>query len=118
MKTLVRKARKVAGYGNVVRSHMAAIAFTKSMEVIATAHNRRVSGQNFWTEHAEVVLLHKLVRTKAFQRFGDINILVVRVLRKDNSLSMAKPCASCQKKLSRFNVQVWYTTNEGGIKQL
>ena len=118
MKTLIKKARRTAGYTNVRRSHMAAIAFTDSGNVIASAHNRRVSGRPEWTEHAEDVLLQKLHKIKAFQRYQHVNILVVRVLKRDGSLSLAKPCPECQRKLSKVNVSVWFTTSNNTVEQL
>lgn len=103
-----KKAIKIAAYGNVKRGKVSAIAFSHSGEIIASAHNRRVCGKpGIWTQHAEENLLRKLNKLKAFDRFKNITILVIRV--NTFGLSMAKPCCKCSKLLSNYPVKVQYS---------
>lgn len=116
-KAIINIGTKTAGYTNVKRAKISAIAFTSSGEIIATAHNRRVSGKkDIWTEHAEEVLINKLERIKAFQRFSNITILVLRVCA--TGLSIAKPCKRCHRLLDRYDVSVLYSSREGTIEVL
>ncbi len=109
----VTKAIKVAQYTNVRRARVAALAFSSSGTIIAHAHNRRIEGKSKqWTQHAEEVLIGKLKKIKAFQRFGDISILVLRV--SSDGLSMAKPCLKCQKLLRRYGLATIYYTDRQG----
>ncbi len=46
------------------------------------------------------------------------DIMVARI-RKDNSLGLAKPCASCEEALKYSKIRnVYYTTNDGQLQQL
>jgi len=111
------KAVKTALYGNVKRAKISAIAFSKSGTILAMAHNRRTDGhKKKWTQHAEEVLLYKLNRIKAFVRFNNISILVLRICK--NGIRMAKPCKKCMKLLSKVDVKILYTDNFGSIKKL
>lgn len=109
--THVKKAAKTANYGNVQKAKMAAIAISESGEIIASAHNRRVWGEKTrFSDHAEEVLLQKLIKLKAFQRYGKIRILVLRITKK--GFGLAKPCKRCQRQLAKYNVEIYYTTND------
>lgn len=106
--THIKKATKTAKYGNVRKAKMAAIAISQSGEIIASAHNRSVYGDpNKWSDHAEEVLLQKLINLRAFQRYGQIKIFVMRVMK--NGFGIARPCKRCQKQLDNYNVEVYYT---------
>jgi len=114
MLTQLSTAKRVAGYGNVKRAKVSAIAFTSNGQIIANAHNRRVGGiPGKWTEHAEEVLIHKLNRIRAWNRYSDITILVLRINTK--GLVMAKPCKKCQQILKQYPVEVFYTNRVGEI---
>lgn len=107
--------KRIAGYSNVRKAKVAAIAFSKNGSIIAYAHNRRVMGsRKKWTEHAEEVLIAKLHKIKAFDRFGPITILVMRITKL--GISMAKPCPKCRKLLVDNNVKVMYTNWNGEIE--
>jgi len=113
----LQKAKQVAGYGNVRRAKVSAIAFTPNGTIIATAHNRRVHGKpGKWTEHAEEVLIHKLNRIRAWDRHGEIIVLVTRF--NTTGIVMAKPCSDCQKLLNQYPVTVMYTNEMGNIERL
>ncbi|MEE9574063.1 MAG: hypothetical protein V3W20_13495 [Candidatus Neomarinimicrobiota bacterium] len=106
--TLPETTIKTAKYSNVKRAKVSATAFSHSGQLIVSAHNRRVYGQKGkFTQHAEEVLLHKLDRMKAFNRFRSITILVIRV--NTTGLTMAKPCKKCSKLLQQYPVKILYS---------
>lgn len=116
-KNLLGIGTRTALYANVKRAKVSAVAFTSSGEIIATAHNRKVCGHpGKWTEHAEEVLIQKLERLRAFQRFNNITILVLRVCA--TGLAIAKPCPKCQRLLDRYKVSILYSSRTGEIKKL
>ena len=105
--THIQKAIKTARQSNVRRGKVAAMAFTKSGQLLAFANNRRVTGNKVWTEHAEEVLLRKLNKLRAFDRYGRLKIFVLRIT--STGVSMAKPCVKCQSLLDRYDCEVFYT---------
>ena len=114
--TLPEISLKTAKYSKVKRGKVSATAFSHSGEIIATAHNRRVTGiNNKRTQHAEEVLILKLKRLKAFNRFKDITILIVRV--SSYGVTMAKPCKKCQSLLKRYPVNILYSNWNGQIEK-
>jgi cytidine deaminase len=113
----IRTGFRIAGYGNVKRAKVSAIAFSGSGQMIAAAHNKRFCGaKNKWTLHAEESLILKLEKLKAFRRYKNITILVMRVC--SYGIAMAKPCKNCQKILDKYDVNVMYTTKGGRIEKL
>lgn len=113
----VKVAAKTARYGNVKKAKLAAIAFTKKGEIVATAYNRRLDGDySRWSDHAEESLIQKLKKLKAFQRYGKMYVLVLRITSA--GLSMARPCKRCQKLLDANNVKVMYTHWSGDIMEM
>lgn len=112
--TIPEASIKAAKYSNVKRAKVSAIAFSHSGEIIATAHNRRILGQvGIFTQHAETNLIHKLNKLKAFNRFKDITILVLRI--SSYGITMAKPCSKCQNLLRQYPVNVSYSGWDGQI---
>ena len=107
---------KIAQYGNVKRAKVAALAFSKSGELIASSHNRRRDATGQWTEHAEEGLLRKLHKLRAFVRYKKITILVLRI--SSYGITMAKPCKHCRKLLAKHNVEVLYSDYSGTIQCL
>ena len=59
--------------------------------------------------HAEMNALRRA-------RPGD-KLFVLRV-RTNGKLALAKPCATCQAKLRKAKVKVWYTDNDGEWQRL
>lgn len=111
------KAKKIASKSDVLRAKLSAIAFSKRGHVIAFAHNRTVYGRNNkWTEHAEEVLIKKLNKLKAFDRYDDITMLVFRFNTK--GIRMAKPCAKCRNLIKRYNISVFFTTDNGLLEKM
>lgn len=112
----IEAGTKVAKYTNVRKAKVSAVAFSGTGQIIATAHNRRVDGhKNKWTEHAEEVIIHKLVRLKAFSRYDNISILVMRINKR--GAAMARPCRKCQILLRQYRVSVYYTSENGTVKE-
>lgn len=86
-------------------------------KIIAVAHNRRLDGhKNKWTQHAEEVLIQKLRKLKAFDRFDDITILVMRI--NQSGIALAKPCKRCRSMLKDYPLTVFYTDADKSIKAL
>jgi hypothetical protein len=113
----LEKAKKIASKSDVLRAKLSAIAFSKRGHVISFAHNRTVYGRwNKWTEHAEEVLIKKLNKLKAFDRYDDITMLVFRF--NTQGIKMAKPCAKCCKIIKKYNISVFYTTDNGILEHL
>lgn len=110
-------ATKAAWYSNVHSAKVSAIAFQKNGQIITHAHNRGIYGhKRYFTEHAEENLIRKLHKLKAFDRFDDICILVIRV--NTFGVMIAKPCTRCQKKLNELDVDVFYSNRHGEIEEL
>lgn len=112
--TIPQTAIKTAKYSNVKRGKVSAVAFSHSGKIIATAHNRRICGiKNKFTQHAEENLIRKLNKLKAFDRFKNITILVIRV--SSYGITMAKPCIKCQNLLKQYPVNILYSDWSGTI---
>lgn len=110
---------KVAKKSNVKRGKLCAMAFSGNGELITCAHNRRITANpsaKVWTEHAEIVILNKLKRIKAFSRYSNIIIFILRISSK--GITMSKPCRNCQTQLKKYPVNVVYTNHDGLIVPL
>jgi hypothetical protein len=113
----MRKAMKVANSSDIIKAKMSALAISRGGGIIATASNRRLTGNYVeWSLHAEAALIKKLNRLCAFDRYRDITIFVFRISSK--GVSMAKPCLKCQKMLERYPVKIFYTNASGTIERL
>lgn len=115
----VKLGTKIAQKGNVKRGKVAALAFSKNGELIASACNRRITinePNKTWTEHAEISLINKLKRLKAFNRYSGITIFVLRIT--STGMDMAKPCKKCQEQLNKYPINVLYTGSDGLILSL
>jgi len=65
-----------------------------------------------FTLHAEA---HAASKIKDRNLLKDASILIVRI-KKDGTLSMAKPCEYCEHMIKSFNIKkVYYSTFEGEI---
>lgn len=109
-------AIKTAKAGTVKKAKVAAIAFTKSGEIITQAANKRIDGCRRFSEHAEEGVVRKLIKLNAFVRYDNITILVIRV--SGGKIRMAKPCVRCQRMLRRYPISVRYSDTNGNIKEL
>lgn len=110
---------KVAKNSNVQRGKLCAMAFSDQGELIAFAHNRKITinlSKRIWTEHAEIALINKLKKIRAFARYKNITVIVIRLNKQ--GVTMAKPCLSCQKLLEQYPVSVLYSDWGGTIRPL
>ena len=107
----IDKARK----GNVKNSKTIAIAFRKSGAMIACAVNRIVGDKGCRTIHAEDALVRKLWKLSAIERFGYINVLVLRWSPGRLRSVMAKPCDACMRKLKKYGISQIAFSNDAGI---
>jgi hypothetical protein len=102
---------------DVKRHKHCAMAFSKSGKLIASATNR-ISDDGYvsdWSLHAEEMLVKKLRKLHAKERFGFIRILVVR-MPKGQEWGMSKPCDGCQRLIEAYGVnEVSYTGEDGKI---
>lgn len=114
----MEKARNIAAKGNIKRAKVSAIAMTEAGHIITFAHNRQVkNNSNRMSQHAEEVLVSKLHKLRAFSRFKDLVILVIRI-RSKGDLAMSKPCMCCQKILNKYDLTVYYSNQIGIIEVL
>lgn len=98
-----------------IKTHkLVAIAFAKSGKIITSAVNRAAEGQiSDFSIHAEEFLVKKLRKIKAKERFGYVEVLVVRWSRR-RVRSLAKPCIGCVKILKQYGVNVVYYSDAKG----
>lgn len=111
--------KKIKDQCTVKSFKLVAIALASSGHVICSATNKRATGGiSEFSIHAEEALSQKLRKISAIERYGSIDILVMRV-RKDGSFGMAKPCAGCNNLLTRYGIRnINYTDDEGKITKL
>ena len=117
---IIQKAMRVSRDSPVLRGKVGAVLFTDTGHIIASAYNTTWFGlldNGIRTIHAEKFLLDKAFRLKAFERFGRLNILVVRT-RSDGSLANATPCKVCRSYLKSVNARIYYTDKLGTIRKL
>jgi len=117
--SIVRRLIKTAKKSDVIKCKVAAIAISQSGEVITHANNRTCRGPNKkWTYHAEEMLIRKLNKLKAFDRFrGKITVIILR-LDKQERIRDSKPCDACQEFLIPYlNKLSIYFTTDGGFKR-
>lgn len=113
----IAKCKQLTRYSDVKRAKISAIAMNSNGKIIAVAHNRRVDGnKKKWTDHAEDVLIQKLRKIKAFDRFDDIVILVMRI--NSTGIACAKPCKRCHNMLKDYPLTVFYTDSDKTIRSL
>jgi len=106
---LMRKAKRVADKDCDLSFHVVAIALSDTGHFICAATNRWQPAPKL-SEHAEIMLLRKLFKIKAKERFGKIHVMVIR-FKKDGSTGMSKPCINCASELIRYGInQVTWTT--------
>ena len=118
-KRVIKIAITAAWKGNVIRGKMGAVAFNSSGHVVASAHNKRINGNERITLHAEESLLAKLTKLRAVDRLGRLDMVVrVRIQASKQKLYMAKPCPRCAAILAQTGLRVFYSDRDGQIKRL
>lgn len=120
MKILEHCQDKIEKTCTVKRHRLCAVAFSQSGNIIASATNR-IHNDGWVSDfslHSEELLIRKLRKIRAIERFGKIRVLVVR-LAKSKGWAMAKPCKKCEFLLRSYKVQeVSYTDDNGQIVDL
>ena len=119
MKALEFCKNKINRDCDIKRHKLAAIAFSKSGNIIASAVNRKGAGYiSDFSFHAEEYLVKKLHKLRARERFGFIRVLVVRMGRA-TPWALAKPCNGCRNILNNYGVtEVHYTDSFGRILEM
>lgn len=109
-------SRKIRKDCDIRRHKLVAIALSKSGHIIASATNRKHSGNvSDYSFHAEEFLVRKLRKLSARERYGSIRILVARLSK--SGWALAKPCNGCQRILKGYGItDVWFTDREGIFK--
>lgn len=99
----------------VERGRHVAFAFTKAGNILALETNRRATHGNVteWTLHAEEFLIKKLIKLRARERFGTIDILVAR-WDKMGGWRFSKPCVRCELLMKSYGVRKISYTNQDG----
>jgi len=96
-----------------VRTKVGAVLATKRGRIVTAAHNKILYGDGPpFTLHAEHALLLKAAKLRAFSRFKDLQVWVVRV-KANGLLGLAKPCKQCRKLLADKVSAVFYSTETG-----
>jgi len=101
----------------IIKAKVVAIAFTSSGHILARATNKAIFGMgNKWSYHAEHMLVNKLHKLKARERYGKIFVMVLRWSRSKMDWAMAKPCSNCESILRKYGIEmVYYSDNDGNI---
>lgn len=101
MNDLFAIAKRVQAKSDIRRHRMSAIAIFRGGRWVA-ASNRLGSGKSSaFSLHAEELLIRKLVRLRAKERWGLPEIYVLRI-RKDGNIGSSKPCNSCARQLAQL----------------
>ena len=114
---ILARAIRAASCSEIIRARVGAVVFTDTGNILTHACNCRLYGHKTLTIHAERSALAKIVKIRARERYGSINMLVVRV-RANGTLSCAKPCQECEYYLREAGIKVWYTDNNGEVQRL
>lgn len=102
---------------DVKRHRHASMAFSRSGQVIASAVNRIYDGGRVsdFSLHSEELLIKKLRKIHAKERYGYIRVLVVR-MPKAQTWGMSKPCHGCQRIMERYGIDdISYTSEDGSL---
>jgi len=118
LSNVIQEATSIAKTSNVIRGKIGAVLFKDNGHIIVKSSNSVLLGNKDHTIHAEQFLLLKALKIKAFSRFDNLNVLVVRWKKEDGSLGNAKPCIKCRKSLSSKALNVYYSNVDGDINFL
>ena len=114
---IIQKALATAKNSEMERGKVGAVLFTNSGNILAFANNVYFDGSDIKRSvHAEEFVLSKAIKIRAFARYNNLNLLVVRYKISNDKLAMAKPCKNCQKLIERFpELTVYYSNEQGKI---
>lgn len=113
---LVTRAKR----SNVKSHKLVAYAFSRSGNLISSAVNARSADGlcSPFSIHAEEALIGKLRRLAARERFGNIEVLVIRNGKRDGP-TMAKPCDRCMILMRNYGVKsIGYTDYDGKVRRI
>jgi len=117
-RNVIVRAIKEAKVSTVCRGKVGAVIFSDSGHIICSSFNTTVYGyEGIWTIHAEEWCLAKAHKIKARERFGNLNMLVVRYKISIDKLAMAKPCEKCSFLIKEAGIQVYYSDENGKIEE-
>lgn len=108
------KIKKKLKNSDVRRAKIIALAFNNNGHLLSFSTNKVIMGHpRKWTIHAEEGLIKKLIKLRAKERFGKIDILIMRWC-KTKKWTNAKPCSKCMKAMNKYGIDEIYYTNENG----
>lgn len=108
---------KIRRHCDIKRGRHVALAFSRSGHLITSATNKRAEvGQiSSWSIHGEEHLIRKLRKIKAAERYGDIDILVIRMHHLRGPAN-SKPCPGCERMMLAYGIRrVFYTDDFGRV---
>jgi cytidine deaminase len=109
-------ATKLTKYSDVKKGRVSAIAFNNNGKILTTAQNRKLIGHGErYSTHAEENLIRKLLKINAFQRYGRITVLVLRL--SSEGVTMARPCKRCQSLIDDYPIDIIYTSWSGELEK-
>ena len=74
-----------------------------------------------WSTHAEMDVIHKVLKSYKLQSFKDIinlnsHVIVVIRFGKDGSLKNSRPCNQCLETMVRYRIKkIMYSTDNGNV---
>jgi hypothetical protein len=115
----INQFKKKLSSCNVRRAKIIAIALSRNENIISFATNQVLRGvKGKFTLHAEENLVRKLRNIKAIERFGKIDILVLRWC-KTKKWTSARPCSRCMDIINRYGIKnIFFTDEVGCIQQV
>lgn len=109
LEVLANEAKK----SNMKSLHAAGLVKNgKLLEKGHNSHRELIGGNAVNSTHAEISVIHKLLKT---QKKIDADLWVIRVT-KEGELVNSEPCLSCIVALKKYNIKrVFYSDSEGDI---
>jgi tRNA(Arg) A34 adenosine deaminase TadA len=115
---VLKKAVDCAKKSSVIRGKVGAVIFTRSVNIIASAHNTIFYGQkNKWTIHAEEMAVRKILNFRSKDELGKLYILVVRYKVGSDTLGISRPCPRCAALLKWAGIKAFFTDENGNIQE-
>jgi hypothetical protein len=106
--------------GDAARKRVMAIAFSNRGHIIAKSINKAIFGRpDKFSLHAEHLLVNKLSKIRAKERFGKVFVMVLRWSKQKQDWTMAMPCEDCRSRLFSYGVcGVYYSDENGEFRKL
>lgn len=91
-----------------VETHRLGAAVVAGNVVVASGRNRNLNSCGLKSIHAEMDAVFK-----CSPRLKNVHLVVVRVLRDDQTTALSRPCPACTRALARMGIRkVTYTTGD------